>query len=151
MSLSSNELTGPIPSWLANLTQLTQLWLQKNKLHGPIPTSVYKLRKLQILDLCLNRLSGTVEFGLFQELSSLFYLQLSDNNLSLLIDPSTNISTLQKFKVLGLASCHLSEFPEILRNQDQLRVLLLSRNKIHGQIPKWISNLSKDTRDFMLG
>ena len=145
LSLSSNELTGPIPSWLANLTQLTQLWLQKNKLHGPIPTSVFKLRNLQILDLCLNGLSGTVEFGLFRELSSLFYLQLSDNNLSLLIDPSTNISTLQKFKVLGLASCHLSEFPEILRNQDQLQVLLLSRNKIHGQIPKWISNLSKDT------
>ncbi|KAK7860554.1 receptor-like protein 40, partial [Quercus suber] len=32
-----------------------------------------------------------------------------------------------------------------LRNQDQLKILKLSQNNIHGQIPKWISNLSKDT------
>ena len=87
---------------------------------------------------------GTIEFDLFQKLNNLSILDLSYNNLSLVIDPSTN-STFQKFKALGMGSCNLSDFPEFLRNQDQLEVLDLSQNNIHGQIPKWISNLSIDT------
>ncbi|KAK7860549.1 receptor-like protein 47 [Quercus suber] len=51
--------------------------------------------------------------------------------------------------VLGLGSCNLSDFPEFLRNQDQLEVLELSQNNIHGQIPKWVSNLSTDTLVFL--
>ena len=144
LDLSWNQFTGPIPSWIANLTQLTKLKLQINNLHGPIPMSISNLVNLQVVDLFKNNLSGTVEFNLFRKLNSLIFLQLSDNNLSLLISPSTNTS-LQKFKVLGLGSCHLNDFPEFLRNQDQLQVLILARNKIHGQIPKWISYLSKDT------
>ncbi|XP_075647697.1 receptor-like protein 6 [Castanea sativa] len=142
--LGRNELTGPIPSWLANLTQLITLWLPNNKLCGPIPTSISSLLNLQILELYSNNLSGTIEFDSFRKLNNLFHLDLSFNNLSLVIDPSTN-STFQTFNVLGMGSCNLSNFPEFLRNQDQLEVLVLSRNKIHGQIPKWISNLSKDT------
>uniref|UniRef100_A0A7N2MM00 Leucine-rich repeat-containing N-terminal plant-type domain-containing protein n=2 Tax=Quercus lobata TaxID=97700 RepID=A0A7N2MM00_QUELO len=142
--LGYNHLTGPIPSWLANLTQLNILWLQANNLYGPIPMSISNLKNLQILDLFLNQLSGTVKFDLFLELKSLFYLQLSGNDLSLHINPNTN-TTLQKFKVLGLGSCHLNDFPDFLRNQDQLEVLLLDNNTIHGQITKWIANVSKDS------
>ena len=142
--LGGNELTVPIPSWLANLTQLNVLWLPYNKLCGPIPTSISSLLNLQVLELFSNNLSGTTEFDLFRKLNNLFHLDLSYNNLSLVIDPSTD-STFQKFKVLGLGSCNLNDFPEFLRNQDQLEVLELSQNNIHGQIPKWISNLSKDT------
>ncbi|KAK4567065.1 hypothetical protein RGQ29_003057 [Quercus rubra] len=142
--LGENELTGPIPSWLTNLTQLNTLWLPYNKLCGPIPTSISSLLNLQILDLYSNNLSGSIEFDLFQKLNNLSYLDLSYNNLSLVIDPSTN-SIFQKFKVLGLCSCNLSDFPEFLRNQDQLEILELSQNNIHGQIPKWISNMSTDT------
>ena len=108
-------------------------------------SSIYSsLLNLQILDLYSNNLSGTIEFDLFRKLNNLSILDLSNNNLSLVIDPSTNF-TFQKFKVLGLGSCNLSDFPEFLRNQDQLEVLELSQNNIHGQVPKWISNLSKDT------
>ncbi|KAK4567068.1 hypothetical protein RGQ29_003059 [Quercus rubra] len=142
--LDRNELTSPIPSWLTTLTQLNTLQLSYNKLCSPIPTSISSLLNLQILDLSLNNLSGTVEFDLFQKLNNLSHLDLSYNNLLLVIDPSIN-STFQKFRILGLGSCNLSDFPEFLRNQDQLEVLELSLNNIHGQIPKWISNLSKDT------
>ena len=93
-------------------------------------------------------MSGTVEFDLFQKLNNLSHLDLSYNNLSLIIDPSTD-STFQKFKVLGLGSCNLSDFPEFLRNQDQLEVLELSQNNIRGQIPKWISNMSINTLVFL--
>ena len=99
---------------------------------------------LQTLYLSSNQLSGIVEFDLFRELNSLSFLDLSMNNLSLLIDPSNN-TVLQKFRVLGLDSCHSGDFPNFLRNQDYLEVLSLSMNNIPGQIPKWIMNFSKYT------
>ena len=111
LSLGWNELTVPIPSWLTNLTQLNTLWLPKNKLFGPIPTSISSILNLQILDSYSNNLSGTIEFDLFRKLNNLSHLDLSYNNLSLIIDPSTD-STFQKFKVLGLGSCNLSDFPK---------------------------------------
>ena len=48
------------------------------------------------LDFSLNNLSGTIEFDLFRKLNNLSILDLSDNNLSLVINPSTNF-TFQKF------------------------------------------------------
>ena len=38
--LHSNELTGPIPSWLVNLTELRELSLWSNQLTGTIPPEV---------------------------------------------------------------------------------------------------------------
>ena len=70
------------------------------------------------------------------------------NNLSLLIDPSNN-TILQNFRVLRLGSCHLGDFPDFLQNQGQLEVLSLSMNNILGQIPKWITNLSKYTLEIL--
>ena len=59
-------------------------------------TSISSLLNLQILDLYSNNLNGIVEFDLFRKLNNLSHLDLSYNNLSLVIDSSTN-STFQKF------------------------------------------------------
>jgi len=144
LQLWSNKLTGPFPSWLANLTHLTDLALGANELHGPIPTSISNLVNLQSLTLHSNHLSGTVEFDLFYNLKNLTDLELSVNNLSLLVRPNTTTPR-EKFKVLGLSFCGLSDFPDFLRSEDELEYLVLSQNKIHGQIPKWMWSLSKDT------
>jgi Leucine-rich repeat (LRR) protein len=138
------NFSGPIPFSLGNLTQLTFLALSENRLHGSIPQSISRLVNLENLDLAYNHLSGTVEFDLFLKLKNLKGLQLSGNKISLLTKPSTN-ATLPKFEILRLGSCDLSEFPDFLRNQDELGYLDLSDNKIHGQIPKWMWNLSKET------
>nr|XP_023886132.1 receptor-like protein kinase [Quercus suber] len=144
LQLWSNKLTGPFPSWLANLTHLTDLALGANELHGPITTSISNLVNLQSLTLHSNHLSGTVEFDLFYNLKNLTDLELSVSNLSLLVRSNTTTSR-EKFKVLGLSFCGLSDFPDFLRSEDELEYLVLSQNKIHGQIPKWMWSLSKDT------
>ena len=54
-------------------------------------------------------------------------------------------ATLPTFKFLALESCNLTEFPDFLQNQDELEVLSLSDNKIHGPIPQWMWNISKET------
>ena len=41
--------------------------------------------------------------------------------------------------------CNLTEFLDFLPNQAELEFLLLSLNKIHGSIPQWMWNISKET------
>ncbi|KAG2722069.1 hypothetical protein I3760_02G112500 [Carya illinoinensis] len=138
------NFSGEIPSSLGNLTNLEVLLLQSNRLHGSIPRSISRLVNLEILRLHDNDLSGTVELELFLRLNNLFDLELDGNNISLLTKPSTN-STFPKLEVLSIGGCDLGEFPEFLRIQDQLKLLDLSGNKIHGQVPKWMWNVSIET------
>ena len=46
LDLSSNELTGPVPTEVSNLTSLTTLKLQNNPLSGPLPSSITTLTNL---------------------------------------------------------------------------------------------------------
>ncbi|XP_028107074.1 receptor-like protein 33 [Camellia sinensis] len=78
------------------------------------------------------------------KLKNLIYLDLSYNGLSLSINNSVN-SALTNFDTIGLASCNLSEFPNFLREQVGLRSLDLSNNKIHGEVPKWLFNVGRDS------
>ena len=144
LSLEKNQLSGQIPSWLMNLTQLTELFLEENKLEGSIPSSLFELINLQFLFLHSNYLSGTVGFHLLSKLKNLTYIQLSDNRLSLLSYNSTN-ATFPKLKLIGFDGCNLTEFPVFLRNQDELESLSLAGNNIHGPIPRWMWNISRET------
>ncbi|XP_034700977.1 receptor-like protein 7 [Vitis riparia] len=86
---------------------------------------------------------------MLSKLKNLTDFQLSYNNrLSLLIYASTN-ATFPKFRLLGLNSCNLTHIPDFLQNQDELELLFLTNNKIHGPIPKWLWNMSKDTLEIL--
>eukprot|EP00261_Vitis_vinifera_P014774 XP_003633343.1 PREDICTED: receptor-like protein 12 [Vitis vinifera] len=142
--LNQINLIGEIPFSLVNMSQLNILSLSDNQLSGQIPSSLFELVNLQGLYLLSNYLNGTVELQLLSKLKNLIYLQLSDNRLSFLSYTRTN-ATLPKFKHLGLGSCNLTEFPDFLQNQHELEIITLSENKIHGPIPKWVWNISKET------
>ncbi|XP_024046648.1 receptor like protein 42 [Citrus clementina] len=149
MYLHYNQLTGHIPVEVRKLNQLQILRLAENQLEGSVPNSVFKLRNLQALDLSYNILSGTVDLNMFLlNLKSLTSLVLSSNKFSLLT--GTNDSTnLPNFTVIGFRSCIISEFPYFLHNQDELVSLDLSSNKIAGQVPQWLLNVSTKSLEYL--
>ncbi|XP_068336231.1 receptor-like protein 6 [Pyrus communis] len=145
LDLFDNSLTGEIPSWLAlELNQLTFMRLTFNDLQGAVPKSLFHLKNLECLGLSYNNLSGLVEFDEFSNLKKLKLLGLSDNKLSMRVKSGSS-ATLPKFEVLNLAECNLTEFPEFLKNQYELGDLHLAGNNIHGQIPKWLWNATRET------
>ncbi|KAH8518609.1 hypothetical protein H0E87_000453, partial [Populus deltoides] len=149
LHLSNNRLTGKIPLWISNLTQLTLVHLRHNELQGPIPEYMSKLVNLEELKLEYNHLSGTIEFSMFASLKHLTMLQIRRNNLTVLTNISDN-TTLPKFKYLALGDCNLSEFPDFLRSQDELIYLHLGRNRIQGQIPKWLGDIGHKTLSILI-
>ena len=48
LSLDGNRLTGPIPPEIANLSNLTQLWLADNRLTGSIPPELAGIERLSL-------------------------------------------------------------------------------------------------------
>ncbi|XP_028101962.1 receptor-like protein 33 [Camellia sinensis] len=142
--LDGNNFNGQIPNSLGNMSQLTDLFLSRNQLTGTIPSLLFALPSLVVINLSNNNLSGVVELDKLLNLKCLSYFDLSYNGLSLNINNSVN-STLTTFDTIGLASCNLSELPNFLREQTRLRSLDLSTNKIHGEVPKWLFNVGKDS------
>ncbi|XP_019196354.1 PREDICTED: putative leucine-rich repeat receptor-like protein kinase At2g19210 [Ipomoea nil] len=85
MNLSSSGLTGPISSYISNLTMIQVIDLSNNKLTGPIPDFLSQLPSLSILNLSGNNFSGPVPEKLLQK--------SKEGNLTLSIesvDPNTN-------------------------------------------------------------
>ncbi|XP_021820307.1 receptor like protein 30-like [Prunus avium] len=142
LHLPSNQLTGPIPSWLGNLSRLAYINLSHNRLNSSIPESIFNLMDLRSLFLLSNNLHGTVEI---LKLENVTVLDLSDNKLEVLTESITMNATLPKFRVLRLHSCNIKEFPHFLRHEQNLFWLDLSRNKLAGQVPKWMLNVSTET------
>ncbi|TXG48843.1 hypothetical protein EZV62_024718 [Acer yangbiense] len=81
IDLSSNELTGDIPTDIGNLQQIKAMNLSHNFLSGSIPESFSNLTNIESLDLSHNKLSGRIPTQLTQ-LNSLEIFDVSFNNLS---------------------------------------------------------------------
>ncbi|MQM23492.1 hypothetical protein Taro_056557 [Colocasia esculenta] len=163
LNLQNNSLSGSFPSSLLSLPSLRSLLLNKNqlggqleeipnaissfleeidlsdnKLQGEIPSSIFKLPGLRTLSLSFNRFNGTVDLSMLQN-ATMSKLDLAYNLLTVLSKPSDADSIFHSFRVLNLASCNLSGFPDFLRGQYQtVSFLDLSNNKISGEIPRWI-------------
>ncbi|KAG5616566.1 hypothetical protein H5410_016390, partial [Solanum commersonii] len=67
LDLSSNELSGDIPSSLSNLTALQYLDLSDNDLTGPIPSSLAGFAFLRFLNLTGNKFWGSTPLGLAEK------------------------------------------------------------------------------------
>ncbi|XP_021759202.1 receptor-like protein 12 [Chenopodium quinoa] len=141
LDLSKNLLTGTLPSWFVNLTQLHTLELYGNQFQGPIPPWISKLVNLSTLLMSFR--DSVAKFDSFLKLPNLRNLMLTGVSLTFPRDLNTNSSLLQ-LEILDLDSCNLTEFPEFLHSQGELKVLSLSGNKIKGDIPQWFVNTTRE-------
>ncbi|KAF3457757.1 hypothetical protein FNV43_RR02416 [Rhamnella rubrinervis] len=148
VSLDYTKFSGKLPNSIGNLNSLSLLVLRECNFVGPLPSSIWNLSHLTHLDLSLNHIIGHVLPYTLGNLAKLTFLTLQScqfsgevpsslRNLTRLEVLTTTTSELPKFQSLFLGSCNISEFPEFLKTQDQLKALDLTRNKIESEIPKW--------------
>eukprot|EP00252_Welwitschia_mirabilis_P015161 TRINITY_DN3335_c0_g1_i1.p1 TRINITY_DN3335_c0_g1~~TRINITY_DN3335_c0_g1_i1.p1 ORF type:complete len:647 (-),score=89.42 TRINITY_DN3335_c0_g1_i1:196-2136(-) len=97
LSLRWNRLSGPVPSDLANCTQLRGLFLQDNQFSGPLPSFFSSWSNLVKLDLAFNRFSGSIPNSI-NSLTRLDTLYLQDNNLTGTL-PALRLPSLGNFNV----------------------------------------------------
>ncbi|VVA35927.1 Hypothetical predicted protein [Prunus dulcis] len=99
IDLSSNRLTGEIPSEITHLVELVSLNLSRNRLTGQITPEIGNLQLLDSLDLSRNQIDGRIPTSLAR-IDRLSFLDLSYNNLSGEIPTGTQ---LQSFNALDYA------------------------------------------------
>ena len=138
--LGDNNLQGPIPPELGNLSNLRRVYLSGNQFTGVIPPELGSLAKLTWLWLSNNDLTGPIppEIG---DLANLEDLNLFDNNLSGAIPPE--LDALENLTDLSLSSNKLSgPIPPELGNLAGLKQLFIGDNPLTGSIPPELGNLS---------
>ena len=140
LDLSWNELTGPIPAALGDLTNLESLFLGSNRLTGPIPSSLGRLSNLRWLSLGGNELTGRIPDAL-GDLPNLRWLFLGSNGLTGPIPSS--LGRVSNLRGLGLGGNELTgRIPDALGDLTNLESLFLGGNGLTGPIPSWLGRLS---------
>ncbi|CAJ2629900.1 unnamed protein product [Trifolium pratense] len=92
IDLSSNHLTGEIPTEIEYLFGLTSLNLSRNNLSGKIISNIGNFKSLEFLDLSSNHLSGRIPSSL-AHIDRLSVLNLSNNQLYGKIPIATQLQT----------------------------------------------------------
>lgn len=140
ISLVNNNLSGPIPNEIADLSYLKHLELSTNFLTGSIPSSVGRLTRLEAWMTSGNHLSGNIP----REISNMTNLQIfycGDNQLTGSIPPE--IGNLTNLEQIGINNNHLSgSIPAELGNLSKLKQLSLWNNELSGSIPQELGNLN---------
>lgn len=142
--LSDNHLNGVIPSSVGTkLQKLTlSLSLSHNQLSGPIPEQLGDLVLVQNLDLSFNNLSGSIPESI-GNCSSLLSLIISHNGLEGSIPPQ--LGNLTKLTQLDLSHNDLSgSIPASLTTISTLSFLNVSYNHLQGLIPNFTHQSSNN-------
>uniref|UniRef100_A0A0E0BQG0 Uncharacterized protein n=1 Tax=Oryza glumipatula TaxID=40148 RepID=A0A0E0BQG0_9ORYZ len=145
LQFSNCGLFGQVPSSIGNLSKLTKLALYNCNFSGELPLEILNLTQLQTLQLHSNNFVGTMELTSFSKLKDLSVLNLSNNKLFVVDgENSSSLVPFPKIKLLRLASCSISTFPNILRHLHEITSLDLSYNQIQAAIPQWAWETWKD-------
>jgi Leucine-rich repeat (LRR) protein len=140
LDLSDNQITGPVPGWISELSLLQYLNLSRNllvDLERPL-----SLLGLSILDLHHNQLQGSIPVPP----SFITYVDYSSNNFSSSIPP--NIGNYFNFTFFfSLSNNHLiGAIPQSICSSEWLQVLDLSNNSLSGAIPSCLIEKIKTLR-----
>ncbi|KAI5010795.1 hypothetical protein ZWY2020_012932 [Hordeum vulgare] len=161
LDIISTGISGPVPSFLSEITALGYLSLSSNKLTGPIPASLGDMPNLYFLDLGYNRLTGTIPPLLLSKASDA-YLYLSHNKLTGVVpaefaavtfstidlsyngfkgDASFLLGANKPLLNLDLSHNAFSFNLSAVQLPEGLNSLELSHNGIYGDIPEMVVDL----------
>lgn len=139
LNLSTNNLAGPLPTELQQLTALTALILDNNGLSGGIPAQVGNMTNLQTLLLAKNPLGGTIPAAL-GNLANLEYLQIFQSDLTGSLPKELgNLSKLIRLAVGG--NFLTGTIPPELGNLGNLERIVLNQNRFDGTLPPELGDL----------
>ncbi|XP_062182937.1 receptor kinase-like protein Xa21 [Phragmites australis] len=142
LELSYNNLSGTIPTSLANITTLNMFACASNNIEGHIPSQFATLSRMQYLYVGGNKLSGRFPQPVLN-LSNLVRFSVAANGLSGEV-PSNIGTSLPNLQALQLpANFFHGHIPSGLTNASRLSYIDISRNKFTGVVPSSIGKLSK--------
>ncbi|XP_076895393.1 receptor-like protein EIX2 [Bidens hawaiensis] len=104
VDLSSNNLTGHIPSELMALHSLLSLNLSRNQLTGSIPKNIGDMKSLESFDVSLNQLSGELPVSL-SSLNFLSSFNVSYNNFTGRVPTGTQLQSFTESSFCGNKLC----------------------------------------------
>ena len=138
--LTENNLRGPLPTGLGQLTNLSVLNLSRNQLTDSVPPELGQLTNLSELILAFNKLTGEIPPELGQ-LTNLLHLELSENPLTGEIPPE--LGQLARLERLLIWFTEVTgEIPPELGQLTNLRELQLVDNfSLTGRIPPELGQL----------
>lgn len=132
-----NRLSGEIPDIFGNFTNLFILAIGNNQFSGKIHASIGRCKRLNFLDLRMNKLAGVIPMEIFQ-ISGLTTLYLHGNSLNGSLPPQFNMEQLETMVV---SDNKLSgNIPKIEVNG--LKTLMMARNNFGGSIPNSLGDLA---------
>ncbi|XP_074282212.1 receptor-like protein EIX2 isoform X2 [Silene latifolia] len=144
LNLSNNFIFGPLPKGLGDIMPyLEGLILSNNQLSGPVPISLCQLTALHALNIQNNSLSGVIP-NCWANVSTLSYINLSYNKLKGHIPCFNNRDSYN----LGLAEdtfLHLNdnmlsgEIPSCLSDLTNMQILDIGGNQLSGKMNKWFT------------
>ncbi|KAF3591331.1 hypothetical protein DY000_02023113 [Brassica cretica] len=166
ITLSANNLSGPLPTWLQNFKNLKILGIEGNQFSGTIPDELGNLTNLTKLHLASNKFIGRLPVTLAR-LVNLEEFWISDNNFNGTIPGYIGTwSRLQKLflhasglkgplpeavaRLENLVDLRISDttginfFPNI--SSKVIATLILRNVGLSGSVPSYIWNMSKLNR-----
>ncbi|KAJ7947202.1 putative Kinase [Quillaja saponaria] len=116
LSITVNNLSGPIPDYLGNIPTLIYVSIENNQFSGTVPPQLGRLVNLQNLILSNNNLTGELPVNL-SSLTKLTEFRISQNNF-------------------------VGKIPSFIQSWKQLQKLEIQASGLEGPIPSSISALS---------
>uniref|UniRef100_A0A0E0MYZ6 non-specific serine/threonine protein kinase n=1 Tax=Oryza rufipogon TaxID=4529 RepID=A0A0E0MYZ6_ORYRU len=141
LNLDATNMTGNLPVWLGNLTNLKDLSVSGNQLSGPVPLGLGALTKLTILYLGHNNLTGIISEDYLANLCNMVILDLSYTSLEVVVGSTWT----PPFKLIRaqLVSCQLGPgFPILFKHQKGIIYIDVSNAGIADAIPSWSNMFS---------